>query len=535
MIINKNPWDTELEYKACLSDADGELLFDLMQRLKIERLDDFYLTHLVKFKPPNFKTTLKASWVNDGMHLLMQEIKIVQPKYILCLGTDASKAILGPQASVTDMLGQVGTFRYNTAYTAELAETSWQEAKVITVVHPKQVIRDQSALRQLESGLARFAALLRGADLGETETVNHVVVDNHAQLFDLLVNIEQDPEKSDDVIAVDAEWHGQHPVNHDTYMRTIQFAWRPKHAIGIKLHDAGGDVTLGFCGTPQETNARGILQETIKLLNVFFKGGRYEHANGAVEFRRKRVIGHFFNADLEWLVDYGIDLQECFMAPLYDYTLVPGTKLHKLYAEDGFKAGEVVPAWYRTKYEGGADTGLMAHAIEETAKYNLETLAMRYTTAPRYDRELDKWKIDYCRQQGLSSSDLEGYGMCPDEILLPYGMYDADVTLRLKITKVITAGRPFGNLRLLPRRCWKFTAPGSWSTAPAWIFLRPGLWTHGQTWKIDLKRKLTGQSSTCVRHSTFGSFYSEKNSTAGLTRKPGKRSRFDHQGQLRLN
>lgn len=431
MIINKMPWTPELKSGRCLSGEDGQLLLELFLKLKAKGVGHFYVTNLVKFMPPDWKTTLKAVWVKDCLHLLYQELKIVQPKYILCLGTDASKALLGNLSGVSEMEGRVEILRYNAALSAKDGDAYWREAKVMTVVHPKQVIRDQAVGRQLENGLARFMALLNNVEVGLTEKVDHRVVDNHADLLQTLIEIEG--QLQDNVIAVDAEWHGQHPVNRGSYMRTIQFAWAPKKAVGIKLHEPGGEVVEGF--RDGYVNHRMILTQTISLLNTFFKGGEIDLGNGTtVSFRRKRVVGHFFNADLEWLVEYGIDIQECFLVPLYDYTITEenkATKRSRLYRQDGFEVGDTVPAWYRTKYEGGADTGLMAHAIEETANYKLETLAMRYTTAPRYDKELQNWRTDYCRQNGIETSDLEGYGMCPDEILLPYGMYDADVTLRL--------------------------------------------------------------------------------------------------------
>jgi hypothetical protein len=55
----------------------------------------------------------------------------------------------------------------------------------------------------------------------------------------------------------------------------------------------------------------------------------------------------------------------------------------------------------RTRYEGGADTGLQCHAIEETASYKLETLAMRYTTVPRYDVKLHDWRAAYCKENDI--------------------------------------------------------------------------------------------------------------------------------------
>ena len=430
MIINKNPWMAEIHAQRCMASDDSKLLLELFQKLKPKGIGKFYITHLVKFMPPDFKPVLKTVWIKDCMHLLYQELKIVQPKYILCLGTDASKALLGNSASVTDMEGRVETLRYNVAYSEKDEESGWREAKVMTVVHPKSVIRDQSAGRQLENGLARFIAMVNGVDVGVVETVDHRSVSDYDSLLAELQEIESDPTKQDDVIAVDAEWHGQHPINKGAYMRTIQLSHRPKCALGIKFHEAGGRLTPGFA-SPDTT---GISSQTLELLNTFFKGGTVATEDGDITFRRKRVVGHFFNADLEWLVHYGLDIQECFSCPLHDYEMKAinqKKRLFQLYRAEGFKAGDVVPAWYRTSFEGGADTGLMAHAIEETASYKLETLAMRYTTAPRYDQALHQWKAAYCKAEGLTSAAMEGYGECPDDVLLPYGMYDADVTLRL--------------------------------------------------------------------------------------------------------
>jgi len=434
MIIGRNPWVEEVKAARCMEGADGQLLIETFRKLKALDLAKFYLTNLVKFRPPDWKVNLKAVWIKDCMHLLYQEIKIVQPKYILCLGADVSKALLGGKAGVTEMEGRIEKIKYNTAFIGRDQEQCWKEAQVMTVVHPRQVIRDQSAGRQLENGIARFVALTKGVVTGSSETIDHRVVDNHWDLLQQLISVEYDTDKRDNVIAVDAEWHGKHPINKNAYMRTMQLSWCEKKALGIKFHEAGGEMAVGFAsGMPRQ-----LLQKTLKLLNVFFLGGVFKYKDAEevkeIKFRRKRVIGHFFNADLEWLLDYGINIQDCFSCRLYDYEMKPENvdkKLFKAYQSEGFKAEEIVPAWYRTKFEGGADTGLMAHAIEETASYKLETLAMRYTAAPRYDRELQRWKVSYCKIQGITNSDLEGYGECPDDILLPYGMYDADVTLRL--------------------------------------------------------------------------------------------------------
>lgn len=426
MIVNKMPWQRELREQRQFAGKEGELLISLLNRLKVKGVGSWYVTSLCKFQPPNWKKNLKAVWIKDCMHLLHHEIKIVRPKFILCLGSDVSKALLGSHASVTAMEGRVEELTYTTAFTEATADKHMHTAKIMTVTHPSAVIRDQSAGRQLEQGMGRFCSLVNGIDVGKNEEVDHRVVDSYEELYATLVDIENDETKEDDVIAVDAEWHGSHPHNAGAYVRTIQLAWQPKKAIGIKIHDAGGKATEGFSFMDCQEGLD--WDGPADLLNAFFNGGHY----GQVKFRKKRVVGHFFNSDLEWLVALGINIQPSFVAPLRDYQVTSKkTKRNLLYRTEGFKVGDMVPAWYRTKFEGGADTGLMAHAIEETASYKLETLAMRYTNAPRYDTALTQWRESYCKATGLNSATMEGYGECPDDVLLPYGIYDADVTLRL--------------------------------------------------------------------------------------------------------
>ena len=422
MIIGKMPWREEIREGRNLWGDTGRLLREILTELRVRGWANWYVTNILKFMPPDGSTRIKAAWLKDCLPLLHQELRIVRPKYILCLGTDASKALLGTKHSVTYMEGRVEEFSFPTAFDGKDPEGDrTHTAKVMTVVHPAQVSRDPSARRQLERGLGRFGQLIRGVDLtaGEEE-LDHRIINNIGDLFHTLVEIERDPTfRKSNVIAVDAEWHGEHPGNEGSYLRTVQFSWLPKKAAGVCLTGPGGKPVFD----PD-------IKACMYMLTEFFRGGEfYGH-----KFRKKRVVGHFFNADLEWLVHYGLDLRDEFAAPLYDLELTDedkNSRRHKHYVALGFKTGDTVPAWFRTKYEGGADTGLMAHAIEETAQYKLESLAIRYTACPRYDSDLSDWKTSYCKEHGLSSKDLEGYGECPDEVLLPYGIYDADVTLRL--------------------------------------------------------------------------------------------------------
>lgn len=434
MVIGKMPWRRETEELRNLLDATGEILVTyLRDRLKIEGINDWYVTNLVKFMPPDESTTIKSAYLKDCLPLLHQELRIVKPKYILCLGADATKALLGNKYSVSYMDGRVIEYTYPTG----LHENDPQPhtALVMSVIHPVNITRDEALGRQLERGLARFGMLQRGIRFDKAESdIDHRVISDLDELWATLLEAEHDPAKKDSVIGVDAEWQGEHPVNKGSYLRTVQFAWLPKKAACIKLRGVGGIRSFVDAeGKPAEKRA-------IAMLRAFFKG---QKLNG-VKFRRKRVVGHFFNSDLEWLVANGLDIQDEFLVPLYDLNVKDPNqpeRLRQLYRKKGYKGR--VPAWVRTRYEGGGDTGLRAHAIEESTSYGLEALAMRYTTAPRYDVQISDWITAYCKEHNLKAGQLEGFGNCPDHILCPtaeereqykthnYACYDADVTLRI--------------------------------------------------------------------------------------------------------
>jgi len=438
MVIGKMPGDDEAQLKRYFVGPTGNLLDEILTSLQVKGYPSWYVTNVLKFRPPDGSATIKASWLADCMPLMHQELRLVRPDFILCLGSDAIQAILGKKASVTGMDGRVEEFTYRTGVYDD--DPRSKTALVMGVVHPAAVLRDEALRRQLERGIARFNLLLQGRRFDKEETdVDHRVITDIDELRQTLDEIELDPGKTDDMIAVDAEWNGNHPQNNDSYLRTVQFSWKPKHAFAVMLRDAGGKTAA-----ISDRNGKPAIGKAIRMLKQFIKGVDESKVTGwGRPYRRKRVVGHFATADLEWLVAEGLDIRDEFFVPLYDLDLrkCPDKSLVKKYKKLGWS--RFVPAWCRTKYEGGFDTGYAAHACEETAQLGLETLAIRYTSAPRYDLPLADWKAKYCKEKKIKAADLDGYGEVPNYILCPtpseckehgtlnYACYDADVTLRL--------------------------------------------------------------------------------------------------------
>jgi DNA polymerase len=376
----------------------GELLYETCQMLGINP-STWYMTNVLKTEQPEDRSgELKKPWVREFLPLLHQELKIVRPKYILCLGADASKTLLGRDFSIKTMEGRVVEYTYPVH--SDGCEEEMHTALVMSIVHPAFVLRQPESTDKFESGLARFGQLVSGLRWDREEHgLDHFNIDTLDGLLELERRIKRECEGN--LLAVDAEWHGDHPQNSNAYVRTVQLSWKDKTAACVILRGQGGALRMRCEGEdPREDHQ----STAVHILNRICEG--------------KRIAGHFLNSDLEWLVPLGLDLRPQFSVP------------------DSWQ--ETMAKAIMSK-EGGFDTGIACHAVNETGDFALTSMGLRFTSAPRYDSVLTKWKRDYCRTNKLKAEDLEGFGECPDEILHPepdhenpnYACYDADVTRRM--------------------------------------------------------------------------------------------------------
>ena len=419
MVIGKMLGDVEINYGRCLRGPTGKHLIEALQKLGIEGIGKWYVTNALKTENPDLSaTSLKAGWLNGFAHLLHQEIRLVKPKFILCLGSDAVKMLLGKGMTIEKMRGRIMELEVP-CHKSEADEPEYMNIKVMAAEHPAAVLRNPEKQDRFELDLARFGKLLTGDRWDKNEPdLDHRLVTNELQLRKVIKEAEANNKSR--IVAVDAEWHGQHPQNKGAYLRCLQFSWKHKAAACVCLHKAGGIPS--FKVLVRDKNGHPLKKDG-KFVWTTKGGQRVAFRMLRRYFEKKRVVGHFFNADLEWLVYHGLDLRPQFAAPRN---------------------------WMKCRTHGGWDTGLMAHALDETGTFNLTDQALRYTKAPRYDIALDNWRDKYCRENELKAGQLEGYGECPDEILYPYALYDADVTRRLAIrhAKSLTCDR-YGN------NCWE--------------------------------------------------------------------------------
>jgi len=402
MVLSKQLSPRDVRARQPFRHGSGDFLLSHLRELGFDGIEQWYVTNTIKTSHPDDENGWRDAWVRNFSHILQQELRLVRPKYLLCLGAVAVKAVFGKNKTLSKMAGCIEELVIP-IHESEDDEPEYHTIKVIACKHPAAVLRSPEFTFEFHNDLLRFKELISGREILDYEDdIDHRVIDNEEDLIALVKEVKACG--TGNIIGMDAEWHGQHPQDEGAYIRTIQVSWAHKKAAAIVINNTGG--APGFRRFLRKKTADGRM---IKVRNKLTtrNGVKVAVSLLAELMEGNRPCGHFFSADLEWLTPLGLDLRPHFAAP--DNFLDCLTK-------------------------GGLDTALMAHAIEETADFTLTGQTIRYTQAPRYDQELIAWKEQHCRDNGIKSSDLEGYGECPNEVLYPYANYDADVTRRIALS-----------------------------------------------------------------------------------------------------
>lgn len=406
MVLGKMPGRDEVEAKRNFVGPASQILFDALEELGVgNEIFDWYVDNLVHWPQVDDQSdSLPMAHKKDCDVLLQQTLRLVRPEYLLCLGSDASKWLLGTQFGVQSMVGRCQHLTIPVNEPNE--EAQYHTIKVMAATHPAAVHRTPELYPEFKDQIGLFISMTNGVEIGRRETfIDHRNIYKHRELAAIVDEIRADPDPWRRVIAVDGEWEGEHPGNPGSYLRTIQFSSKHGEGINVVLRHQGGEPAF----KPSIAHA---VQELNRLLKT-----------DPVSNYHPRVGGHFFRADLPWLIHEGIDLR------------------------DEYQCAET-PEQCRTA--GGWDTGLMYHAVNETASYRLTDMTVRLTNAPVYDARLKNHITEYCQIHDIKKEDLEGYGFLPQWILHPnkrdpewgdnYAQYDADVTRRIAVRHLEDGG-----------------------------------------------------------------------------------------------
>jgi uracil-DNA glycosylase family 4 len=426
MVIGKFPGKEELAARRNFVGPSSQLLTQELEGLGVsmEHWAKWYVTNVVRHVSLNpTSTRLSASWINNCLPLLEEELRLVRPRYVLVLGAEATKVVMKGDVVPDELNPEVMIKRIPLHRRGD--PERYFTTQVMSCVHPAAVVRQADMLPQLRKTLQRFVGIISGAPSPIQREVDYRVVYGESELASIVDSVIAEGEASAEAqtIAMDCEWHGDYPSEPNAWLRTIQFSHKPYFACCIVLRTQGGPLAFKPC----------IDRMVWHLLRLVTSTNR----------RRVRIAGHHFRADLPWL---------CHLDPELATTLVRGF------------AGAATPE--DTASSGGFDTMLAAHAVTEApgpGGFKLEVLALNICGMPRYDGKIQMHKTQYCRQNKIKPADLPGYGFIPDDDLHHYANSDVDATSRL----VEAYNKPGGLL--------DSDANGNSSRVPFWISMRATL------------------------------------------------------------
>lgn len=276
MVVSKMPWKDEEVVRRNFAGPSGDKWRDVAHRNKLN-FNDWYITNVCKFKPPTQINSIPVKYLAECLTILMYEISIVRPDFIICMGSDALQALMGSQA-------RLGQYR-NVATNYEWPGADWS-ATLMATEHPASALREVSASRLFDSDMGFIARVLKDPASAKKEkrSTNYRVLSTFEELD---IWIQERIDANDLEFAVDCEWAGHSPFRSPTtnYLRSIQFSWAEGHAVYLKLVDASGVKFLSAHG-------KYVLAERLKRL-LYRPGVRF--------------IGHNSRSDLIWLFDLGLD------------------------------------------------------------------------------------------------------------------------------------------------------------------------------------------------------------------------------------
>jgi DNA polymerase len=155
MLVGEQPGDVEDETGRPFVGPAGLLLREVLAEVGLDERR-IYVTNAVKhFKwRPQGKRRIhdKPNWseIRACDHWLRLELALVRPRLLMCLGATATQAVLGRDARVTALRGQI-------------LEAPDVEPEVVVTIHPSAVLRAGERRRAMRAQLTEDLAFARDA------------------------------------------------------------------------------------------------------------------------------------------------------------------------------------------------------------------------------------------------------------------------------------------------------------------------------------------------------------------------------------
>lgn len=131
LILAESPGRDEDEKGEVLVGQAGQLLTNILAACGLKRPDDVYLCNVIKCRPPHNRNPTETECSNCLPYLDLQ-LKIVNPKFILCLGNIAAQNLLKTKDNISEIRGRWFSYK-----------NGGVDAQVICSYHPSYLLRNQ--------------------------------------------------------------------------------------------------------------------------------------------------------------------------------------------------------------------------------------------------------------------------------------------------------------------------------------------------------------------------------------------------------
>ncbi len=122
----------------------GELLTKIIEAMKLKR-KDVYICNVLKCRPPQNRSPLPSE-ITACQDYFRQQLELINPKVICCLGKFACSALLNQDFPITKLRGNFLDFR---------------GIKVMPTFHPAYLLRNPSAKRLVWEDMQKIIAELQ--------------------------------------------------------------------------------------------------------------------------------------------------------------------------------------------------------------------------------------------------------------------------------------------------------------------------------------------------------------------------------------
>lgn len=132
MIIGEAPGaDEDIQGKPFVG-VSGQLLTKALETIGLSRETNFYITNIIKWRPPGNRTPTREE-IKICIPIIRKQIELIKPKMIILIGAVAATGLLNTTEGITKIRGQI--FEYN-------------GLKVISTFHPSYLLRNPIAKKQ---------------------------------------------------------------------------------------------------------------------------------------------------------------------------------------------------------------------------------------------------------------------------------------------------------------------------------------------------------------------------------------------------